>query len=232
MSEESKIGFRVIADVERPGPDVVAAFAGLPTGNVCDANGRLGAMDHTIRPLNPDWRFAGTAITVSARPVDNLIVYQAMKVAQPGDVLVITNDGSTSSAIIGDLVAGMAKNLGIVAFVTDGLVRDLAGLLEVGLPVFCRGLCPNGPWKDGPGEVNFPIACGGLPISPGDIIVGDGDGVVVVSKADATTVAGQLPDIVAKEAAMAADIAAGKLLPDWVDEALAEKGIQVVSGNP
>ena len=109
MTTESKIGFRVKTAVDRPESGVVGAFVGTPTGNVCDTNGRRGAMFHTIKPLDPSWKFAGTAITVSARPVDNLIVYQAMKVAEPGDVLVITNDESTSSAIIGDLVAGMAS---------------------------------------------------------------------------------------------------------------------------
>ncbi len=132
MCAESRIGFRVVSDIQRPSADLVQSFADVPTGNVCDANGRLGAMDYRIKPLDPSWRFAGTAVTISARPVDNLIVYQALKVAQPGDVLVITNEAATSSAIIGELVAGIARNNGIVAIVTDGLVRDLDGLLELG----------------------------------------------------------------------------------------------------
>ena len=228
MASEAKIGLRVLATVDRPAANVVKAFVGLPTGNVCDANGRQGAMHHTIKPLDPTWAFAGTAITVNARPVDNLIVYQAMKLAQPGDVLVITNDNSTSSAVIGDLVAGMAKNIGIAAIVTDGLVRDLDGLLKVGLPVFCRGLCPNGPWKDGPGEVNTLISCGGRSVQPGDIIVGDGDGVVVVAKEDAIAVAAALPGIADWEQGIADAVTAVMTLPDWVDDALAQKGIEVM----
>ena len=224
MKAVSNIGYRVVSDIERPPAEIVQAFADVPTGNVCDANGRLGAMDYRIKPLDPSWRFAGSAITISARPVDNLIVYQALKIAQPGDVLVITNEEATSSAIIGELVAGMAKNNGIVAIVTDGLVRDLDGLLDLGFPVFACGLCPNGPWKDGPGEVNMPIACGGLPVDPGDIVVGDGDGVVVVRKEDAAQVAADAANISAKERDVAAQIAEGMTLPDWVDGALADKG--------
>jgi regulator of RNase E activity RraA len=228
MTPEPNIGFRVRMNVERPAPDLVQGFAGWPTGNVCDALGRIGAMDYRIKPLNPAWRFAGIALTVRARPVDNLILYKALEIAQPGDVLVITNGASTATSVFGDQVCAIAKAKGVVAMVTDGLVRDAAGIREVDLPVFAPGINPNGPFKDGPGEINLPISCGGVPVHPGDIIVGDEDGVVVVPRADAPTALKALEKIGAKEKKMAEDIAAGRLIPDWVDEALAEKGCQII----
>lgn len=223
---DASIGFRVKLHIERPTAEEVRGFEGWPTGNVCDANGRLGAMDYHIKPLERTWRFAGPAITVRARPVDNLILYKALDVAQRGDVLVVTNDASTSTSVLGDRVCAIAKAKGLAAIVTDGMVRDGAGIREVGLPVFARGLNPNGPYKDGPGEVNFPIACGGLPIHPGDIIVGDEDGVVVVAREDGPAVLKMLEKIGAKEQAMADNIDSGKLIPDWVDDVLKEKGCQ------
>jgi regulator of RNase E activity RraA len=189
MSANGNIGFRVKMNIERPPQELVNAFINIPTAVVCDANGRWGAMEYQIKPLNPKWRFVGTAITVRARPVDNLIVSKAMAIAKPGDVLVVTNDKNTSTSVFGDHVAAIAKASGIVALVTDGIVRDRVGMLEVDLPVFCRGVRPNAPFKDGPGEINFPIACGDIPVHPGDIVIGDGDGVVIVPKADARAVA-------------------------------------------
>jgi len=225
---QPNLGLRIKLSIERPPSDLVSVFAGVPTGNVCDANGRLGAMDYRIKPLHNDWSFAGTAITVYARPVDNMIVYKALDLARPGDVLVIANFAALSAAVIGDRVAAIAKAKGVVAIVTDGLVRDLTGLLDVDLPVFCRGLTPNAPWKDGPGTVNFPVVCGGVAVQPGDIVLGDADGVVVVSLADIETVAANLPAVFAKEQAMEAEIAAGRLISEDLDRELLAMGAQFV----
>ncbi|MBN1147100.1 MAG: hypothetical protein JXA78_07580 [Anaerolineales bacterium] len=228
MSVNGNIGFRVKMNIDRPAQELVNAFLNIPTAVVCDANGRWGAMEYQIKPLNPDWRFVGTAITVRARPVDNLIVSKAMAIAKPGDVLVVTNDKNTSTSVFGDHVAAIAKASGIVALVTDGIVRDRVGMLEVDLPVFCRGVRPNAPFKDGPGEINFPISCGDIPVHPGDIVIGDGDGVVIVPKADARAVVENLKVALSNEERAAANIAAGRLHPEWIDELLAEKGIQII----
>ena len=225
---EANIGFRVRMNIERPSLELVQKFKGWSTGNISDANGRGGAMDYRIKPLESTMRFVGTAITVKARPIDNLIIYKAMQIAKPGDVLVISNDNSTSSSVFGDHVAAIAKALGIVAFVTDGLARDAAGLREVGLPVFFRGINPNGPHKDGPGEINFPISCGGLPVNPGDVLVGDEDGVVVIPKEDLPSVVNNLDIIGKKEKQMSDDFANGKLIPGWVNEVMTAKKVQIV----
>ncbi|MEJ2708782.1 MAG: hypothetical protein P8074_14295 [Anaerolineales bacterium] len=228
MNSGPNIGFRVRTKIQRPDQELVDAFKGWPIGNICDANGRLGAMHHQIKPLNPAWRFVGTAVTVRARPVDNLLVYKALQLVQPGDVLVITNDGSSATSVFGDLVVSIARARGVAAMVTDGMARDGAGILEVDLPVFVRGLNANGPYKDGPGEVNFPISCGGIPVHPGDILAGDGDGVVVVRREDAPFVAKNLEKIIQKESQTAERIATGQYFLDWIDEVLMEKGIQII----
>jgi regulator of RNase E activity RraA len=160
--------------------------------------------------------------------VDNLLVYKALQLVQPGDVLVITNDGSSATSVFGDLVVSIARARGVAAMVTDGMARDGAGILEVDLPVFVRGLNANGPYKDGPGEVNFPISCGGIPVHPGDILAGDGDGVVVVRREDAPFVAKNLEKIIQKESQTAERIATGQYFLDWIDEVLMEKGIQII----
>ncbi len=228
MAGEANIGFRVKVSGQRPDPNLLNAYEGWSTGNICDANGRLGAMNYRIKPLDPEWHFVGAAVTVRARPVDNLILYKALDLAGPGDVLVITNGGLSNASILGDLVCAIAKSRGVAAIVTDGLVRDAAGIRDVGLPVFAAGISPNSPHKDGPGEINFPISCGDLPVHPGDIIVGDEDGVVVIARGDAPTVLQELKKVGAKEREMKAKIEAGWTLPEWIGEALSMKGLQIL----
>ena len=118
---------------------------------------------------------------VKLYPGDNLMVHKALDIAQPGDIIVV-DTGDSSNAVVGDLIARKAKHRGIVGFVIDGLARDLAGMKKVGLPVFARGITPRGPLHRGPGELNLPISCGGIVVHPGDVIVTDTNGVVVVGK--------------------------------------------------
>jgi regulator of RNase E activity RraA len=221
-------GFRVFTKVERPAPEVVAAFRELNTCNICDALGRFGAMHYQIKPMVPGWKMAGTAITLRTRPCDNLLVYKALELAQPGDVLVIALYEYEVNNTWGDLTSAIALAKGMAGVVTDGLVRDIAGLREVGFPVFARGLTPNSPFKDGPGEVNVPVVCGGVIVNPGDIVVGDDDGVVVVPRADAEEIIEGTRAVMAKEQGIVRDIAAGKLIPDWVEKTLRERGCQVL----
>ncbi len=226
--QEKNLGFIIHTRVDRPSPQLVAPFKEFATCNVCDVLGRFGAMHYTIKPLVPGWKVAGPAITVRTRPCDNLLIYKALELAQPGDVLVISNYEYETNATWGDLTSMMAKARGLAGMVTDGLARDIAGLREVDLPVFARGLTPNSPMKDGPGEINVPISCGGVIVNPGDIIVGDEDGVVVVPRADAELVIQRTRAIMAKEEKTVRDIQSGKVIPEWVNKALAEKGAQIV----
>ena len=221
-------GFVVHTKVDRPAPELVAPFKEFCTCNVGDALGRFAAMDYRVKPMLQGWKMAGPAITLRTRPCDNLLVYKALEMAQPGDVLVISYYETESNSVWGDLTSAIGKAKGMAGMVTDGVVRDLTGLREVNLPIFAIGLTPNSPQKDGPGEINVPVSCGGMIVNPGDIIVGDDDGVVVVPKADAAWVIEQTRAIIAKEAKTVADIKAGKLIPEWLNKTLAERGCTMV----
>ena len=139
-------------------------------------------MDASIKPVSPVVSFCGVAFTVKTRPVDNLVVWKALQLAQPGDVLWSSPRGACAHSTWGDLTSRVGAARGLAAMVTDGAVRDLDGIAEAGLPVFAAAVTPNSPQKDGPGEINVPIACGGQVVHPGDILVGDRDGVVVVPR--------------------------------------------------
>ena len=226
MAEPAQLTIR--REFTRPSASDIRAFEKAPTGWVVDAQGRRGALPHWIRPLSKATRFVGTALTVRTRPVDNLAPYAALKYAQPGDALVVAVDGSETASVIGDIMLGMAKNAGIVAAVTDGVVRDIDGINTVGIPVFAKALTPNSPFKDGPGEVGFPVTLGGVPIASGDLLVGDIDGVVVVPRGAIAAVAAELKAIAEKEAKMEAAVASGAKYPAWLDDVLKSDRVRFV----
>lgn len=204
---------------ERTDPRVAGAFAGVPTGVICDAQKRSGAMDYRIKPVTTKQQFHGQAVVVDAGQRDNLAAWAALDVVVKGDVLVIATGGFERASVIGDNYVGMASNAGVVAVVTDGMVRDTVGIEAVGIPVFAAGVSPNSPWKNGPGTVGLSAPVGGVCVASGDIVVGDGDGVVVVPRARAEEVADQLKDVLAKEHKMDSDVKSGAIRPDWLDEA-------------
>jgi 4-hydroxy-4-methyl-2-oxoglutarate aldolase len=196
--------------VVRPPADKVAALKGAQTGWLVDAMDGRGALDWKIKPVDPaNAAFCGTAITCFVYPADNLSVFGALEQAQAGDVIMAANDSYTGTATIGDLVAGMMRNKGVQAFVTDGLVRDRAGIVGAGLPTFAQGISPNSPARNGPGTVNLPVTVGGVPCSPGDVVVGDADGVVVVPAAMLDAVIARVAQIKVAEAAAEAKVKAG-----------------------
>jgi 4-hydroxy-4-methyl-2-oxoglutarate aldolase len=161
--------------VRRAAPRIAAAdiepFHDCVTGWLADAQGGRGALDAIVKPLAPEVpamaRFVGTALTCWCGPNDNLALLAAVALAEPGDVIVAATDGFAGAGMAGDLVAGMARNKGVAAIVTDGMVRDRAGLVAVGLPVFCRGVTPNSCVRSGPGSVGLPVVAGGVPVRPG-----------------------------------------------------------------
>jgi 4-hydroxy-4-methyl-2-oxoglutarate aldolase len=224
MAEPSQLKIR--RDFPRPTAAECAAYETAPTGWIVDAQGRRGALPHWIRPLTAATRFVGTALTVRTRPIDNLAPYAALKFAKPGDVLIVAVDGSDTASVLGDILLGMARNAGIVAAVTDGVVRDIRGINEVGLPTFARGLSPNSPMKDGPGEIGFAVTLGGVVINPGDLVVGDIDGVVVVAREEVGAIGAELAAIAEKERKMEATVAAGAKYPAWLDDVLASTRIR------
>ena len=206
----------------RPTAAEVAAFAGVATGYVVDALGGRGALDYRIKPLVPlKSIMVGVAVTCDCGPADNLALFGALEVAKAGDVLVAATDGFTATALVGDLFMGMARNRGIKGLATDGLARDLPGILGVGLPLFCGGVTPNSPARNGPGTVGLRVVLGGMPVESGDIIIGDSDGVVVVRRSEIGTVIERLAEVRAAEAALEAKVKGGLEVPDFIKAVLA-----------
>ena len=160
----------------------------LGTATIHEAIGQRGYVDRAITPLDPDTRMAGRAYTVDSKPSDNLMLHYALAKANPGDIIVVDYKGFMRAAAWGDIMTRAAKLRGIAGLVVDGAVRDGAAIVDMGFPVFCRGLCITGPTKSQIGRVGVPIVVGGCPVQPGDIVVGDRDGLCVVPFAELATV--------------------------------------------
>jgi RraA family protein len=215
-------GFRIRTSWPRLEAAVVAGFGAFETPAISDQMNRLFTMHCEIhRVTGPGTRILGTACTVKVFPGDNLMVHKSLDVARPGDVVVVDAAGSTSNAVLGDLVATKARHRGIGGFVVDGLVRDLPGILALGdMPVFARGVSPIGPLHRGPGEVGHPVSVGGIVVHAGDLIVGDDNGVVVVPRSAAPTLLERLSVRAGDEAAYLAAVSAGRFSNAWVDAIL------------
>ena len=204
----------------RPPAGVLEAFAGAQTGHVVDAMGGKGALPARIKPLLEAGTTVGVAVTSHSRPGDNLGLFASLDVIRPGDVLVAASDAFLETAITGDLLVGMAKNLGAVGLVTDGAVRDTAGILSTRLPVYCAGVTPNSPSRNGPGEVGRPIVIGSVAVRSGDIVVADADGVVIVPQDEAEAVIEALQAVRQAESALEAKVRSGQGVPDFLQAVL------------
>lgn len=215
-----KVGFRVCADWRRADPAVLAAFTGAASSQVADSMNRLGGMDSGIKPVWPAPRVIGCAVTVWCHSADNLMIHKALSMSKPGDILVINTQGSLNNSGLGELIATSAIKVGIKAAIVDGTVRDADALQALRFPVYSRGTSPNGCNKDGGGEVGTTIACGGVAVGPGDIIIADRDGVVVVPLADAAEVARLAAAKVTQEKNRMAEIAEGIVVRPEIDEQL------------
>ena len=221
MLEEPPI-LQIRRDFARPAAYLLARFRGAPTGFLADCMDGRGALDYRIKPVDPARAdFAGVAVPCLCGPGDNLAILAALSVLQPGDVIVAAAEGFSGLAVCGDRVAGMAKNQGAVAIVIDGVARDTPGIRGVGLPFFCRGITPNSCAASGPGTVGEPVVAGGVTVTPGDVVVGDCDGVVVVPLAQAEAVAARLDQVKVAEAAMDAKVAEGLGVPGRIAELIA-----------
>lgn len=216
----------VVRDFERVDPKVVEQAAQFPSSILADVAGRRGALSGRIAPLSPTMKFAGPALTVEVRPGDNLMIHAAMAIAKPGDVIVVDGKGDLSSALMGEIMCQQCVALGVAAVVIDGAVRDSVAIRELGLPMYAAGLNPNGPTKFVPGRLNHPISIGGVSVKPGDLIVGDADGVTVIEREKA---ASMLPLAVEKVDAETKRIDQIKkreaLAPAWLNGALRAAGV-------
>ncbi len=221
-------GFRVYTKVERTPPSVVANFRGVSTGDVCDAMGRMGAMTPEIKPISPEMRAVGPAITVRLRPGDNVLVWKALELAAPGDVMVIATEGYTNHASYGGLISMACARKGLAGMVTDGTIRNLSVLREADFPVWSAGVVPSSPHKHGPGEINVPVSCGGQVVRPGDLVVADPDGVAVVPRHDAETVHERCLAVIERERQRLWEINNDPLIPAYVDEVLRDGHCEII----
>ncbi len=221
------IGFRIAEKIERPPRDLVDAVGAFPTPDISDLMNRLYAMNSDIRPYSdPSLRLVGPACTVKVFPGDNLMVHKALDLAQPGDVVVVDAASSTMNAVLGDTICMKSRHRGIAGYVIDGLVRDLPAVHALGdFPVFARGVTPIGPLHRGPGEVNYPVSVGGIVVNPGDVIVADESGIVVVPRESLADIVATLQSKAAGQEAYMDEVRAGRFSNAWVDELLTRNGV-------
>ncbi|HRP22082.1 MAG TPA: RraA family protein, partial [Alicycliphilus sp.] len=179
------IGLRILNRARAVDLALARSFLGVPVANVSDCMARMTAGGARLRPMHGSGAMAGPALTVKTRPGDNLMVHKALELAAPGDVIVVDAGGDLTNAIIGEIMVGDAVQRGLGGIVINGAIRDAAALRAGGFPVFAAGVTHRGPYKDGPGEINVPIAIDGMVIEPGDLIIGDDDGLLCVPYAEA-----------------------------------------------
>jgi len=215
----------IIRDIERVSADVVAKAGTFQAAILADVAGRRGTMHARVAPVHHSMQVAGPAFTVEVRPGDNLMIHAAIALAKPGDVLVIDGKGDQTAALMGTLMLSACKKLGIAGVVVDAAIRDRVELLELGFPVFSAGFNPAGPTKFVPGRINHPISAGGTVVNPGDLIVADADGVVVIEREKAPAMLALADKKVADEAARLDAIARGDTASKWLPAALRAAGV-------
>lgn len=224
----SSIGFRINNNFQRPNKELIEAFNGLSVANIADCMNRLTCLDSSIRPFN-NVPLLGCAFPIKCEGGDNLMFHKGLHMAQPGDVLVIAGGGAMNRSYCGEIMVKFAMSRGLSGFIIDGCIRDCDEIAKLPFPVYARGVSPNGPYKNGPGEIGYPVSCGGQVIFPGDILIGDSDGIVVIHPEDAKQIAEEAKKVAEKEAKILEDIEMGKGMDgEWIDRALKEKGCLIV----
>lgn len=219
------IGFAIHPIQRRVAPELVEQFRSLPTANISDCMSRMAAAGPRLRPMHAGGRLAGPAFTVKTRPGDNLLVHKALDLALPGDVIVVDVGGELTNSIIGELMSAYAASRGIAGLVINGAIRDSDSIRQQAFPVYAAGVTHRGPLRSGPGEIGCTIAIDGMVIEPGDLIVGDADGLIAIPFGLATEL---YPAVRAKfeaEAQLLRDIQTGKGWDrSWIDNALKDLG--------
>ncbi|MBF5007219.1 RraA family protein [Diaphorobacter caeni] len=220
-------GFQICTLTRRVDPQIVEAFRVLPVANVSDCMSRMTAGGASLRPYHSKGVLAGPAFTVKARPGDNLMIHKALHMAKPGDVIVVDAGGDVTNALIGELMVATAIKNGIAGFVMNGAIRDVDAIGAGTFPVYAAGVTHRGPYKDGPGSINVPIALNGMVINPGDLILGDADGLLCVPIDEAEALLAATRGKQEAEQVTIREIEAGTLDTQWIDAALKRLGVEV-----
>ncbi len=226
----SNVGCRVFLKVNRPSKELVEGFKGLPVANIADEMNRFYCVDARIKPYN-DKPLLGTAFTVKVRVADNLFLHKALELAQPGDVLIVDAQGDVANAITGEIMMTQAAVNGLAGVVIDGAIRDAEAMKDLDMSIYAAGVQPKGPYKDGPGEINVPVCCGGVVVNPGDIVVGDKDGIVIINPKDAPIVLEKAKVKLATETKALEVIRSGeKREKPWLEKGLKAVNCEIIDG--
>jgi len=221
------VGNRILKAERKASRDMVDAFRPLPVANVSDCMARMSAAGPNLRPMHTQGTLAGPALTVRSRPGDNLMLHKAIDIAEPGDVIVVDAGGDLTNALMGELMLTHAIKRGVAGFVLNCAIRDLDAFRELNLPTFAAGVTHRGPYRHGPGEINVTVALEGMIVAPGDLILGDCDGVLSVPVEQLETVLPAAQAKQAEEEKLMAEIRAGTSDRSWIDEALRANGCEM-----
>ena len=220
-------GFQICSLARRVDASIVEAFRLLPVANVSDCMSRMTAGGAQLRPYHSSGVLAGPALTVKTRPGDNLMIHKALQLAQPGDVIVVDGGGDLTNALVGELMVATAIKRGIAGFVMNGAIRDVDAIGAGTFPAYAAGVTHRGPYKDGPGGINVPISLNGMVVTPGDLILGDRDGLLCVPIDDAQRILQATQGKQDLEQVMMREIEEGTLDTLWIDAALKRLGVEV-----
>jgi regulator of RNase E activity RraA len=225
------VGKRIYLKRELPDPKIMAEFKNIPASNTADVMGRSCAMNPRIKLVSSPkaQMMVGPAYTVKARAGDNLALHAALNRVSEGDVIVLSNEGDNTRALMGEIMmAYLYYTKKIAGIVLDGPIRDIDEIGQWDFPVYCTGTTPGGPYKEGPGEINVPISCGEVSVNPGDIILADPDGVIVIPRKDAATVLADAKKFQAADESKLAAAKNGTAKREWVEKALQDKGFEII----
>ncbi len=217
-------GLQILERRRQAGEQHVQAYRGIPVANISDSMARMSSAGPRLRPMHGSGYLVGPALTVKTRPGDNLMIHKALTMARPGDVIVVDAGGDLTNALFGEIMVATAVKIGVAGVVLNGAVRDSEEIGRGSFPLYAAGVTHRGPYKDGPGEVNVPIAIDGMVIEPGDLIVGDADGLLCIPYEDLDGVLAAVRKKMDIERRMLADIAAGTLDTAWIDATLVRIG--------
>lgn len=226
----SNVGLYIYTYINRPPKNIIDGFAGIPVATIADNMNRMSCVNATIRPINK-MRLLGPAFTVQSHPGDNLLLHKALDLAQPGDIVVVDAQGDLTNPVIGKLMVLWAKQRGLGGFIIDGVVRDIAALRKMDMPIYAAGATLSRSYKERTGKINVPVICGGVAVNPGDILVGDEDGIVVINPCDADGLLVKSKATIRKERKIMKDIANAAWDRMWVDEALKARGAVTINDH-